>query len=218
MDVVDEFADVFIEFACALEGIGGLSDAAVGENRIAGIEDQFEIVGLDVVEEAEGVEMGLSAVIHAVFVSVDDSGIGADPDELTDLAEDDFFEFGAVELLVSGEFEAHAAEEFDPEFLHPGDGGEEFVFRDGEILVRTGRLAPVGDAAAVAVERDAGAGNGFQRLFKFLIGQEAEKFFPDETGLDEFPAQLTGGADLFLEIVGSLVGKTCQEHFSTSLC
>ena len=66
-------------------------------------------------------QIGKSAVVHAVFVTVNDAVVFADFDEFVDFCEDDFFQFQVVRLFIFHRFEAHAAKHFDSEFVHTGD-------------------------------------------------------------------------------------------------
>ena len=100
------------------------ADPAVVEHGVARIEDQLERRTLDVIQQFEGVQMRKPAVVHAVFMAVDDTVVLADLDQLIDFGEDDLFKFRTVGGLVLGREKTHAADQFDAEFPHPGDGGQ----------------------------------------------------------------------------------------------
>ena len=217
VNVSDELTHIGIELPAALKLVGFRSEAAEVEGRVAGVENQLEVVGIDVVQQAQGVMPGLPAVIHAVFMPVDDAFAFTDAHQFPDLRENDFLKIGIVESLLRCALETHAANHFDAEFVHARNGGEKFFSARFEIRIGTRRFAPVGNIAPVTVETDIGMGKNLENLFELRVTDRAEIFRADESGLNEFPSEFLRRPDLLFQIAGRLICESCQKHDNVSL-
>ena len=117
-----------------------------------------------------------------------DSGVEEPFRDLSHAAEPFFFH------LIIGVFsdgEAHYANQFGPEALHPGDGS--FDFLEGDFEGIGDLFGPVADGGSKAADPDAGFLEFFHHLFKGFVGDvmDVGRFKPvdlDGSGFNGFPA------------------------------
>lgn len=125
------------------------------------------------------------------------------------MAEDDFFQFRAVRRFIFRRTEAHAAEEPDLQFPHPGQGTEQFVIGCPDIRFTARGFPAVGDGAAVAVDGDPGCMELFRHRFEFSLGQCCKIFAVDSPAFHEFPAEFPRCFELHRKIASGFICETC---------
>ena len=154
--------------------------------------------------------IGEAAPVHAVLMHTDYAGVLRHFDNDLKALDDLFFEFprGRFEFLRDGE--AHDADHFRSELLHPGQGVAHF--RVGFFRRFGDRVRPVGDGAPVAVDGDSGGREFLLKLFELRIGNASEVFPEEGARLDVAPAELFCHLDLRVDVAGSFVCKTCEIH------